>query len=83
MNIFPVTLVAAFISEHYGRATSELFQDTFQGERKFSDCPHSALNEIKECVYDLINSSLLVEDIENELRQYLHDLEEYMFHGIG
>jgi len=76
MHVFEVT--SKVIYAIHGFAVAEQFDETYKDTSTFEDQNTNALRYIQGTVNDLLNRGPFDEDAEEELREYLVELIEFL-----
>ena len=78
MNVIDLCgLVKGLITSSHGWAVADQFEDTFNGE-SFDEQNGNALVYIRSFIQGLLKSDLLSDDAQEELQDYVDDLENYL-----
>lgn len=70
-------LVKGLITSAHGWAVADQFEDTFNGEG-FEKQNSNALVYIRSFIQGLLKSDLLSDDAQEELQDYVDDLEDFL-----
>lgn len=70
-------LVKGLITSAHGWAVADQFEDTFNGE-SFEEQNGNALVYIRSFIQGLLKSDLLSDDAQEELQDYVDDLEDFL-----
>lgn len=70
-------IAKAVINSEHGWAVASQFEDSFndQSVKVFHEQNSNALNYIRDTIQSMINSDIFIEDIEDELRAYIVNME--------
>lgn len=70
-------LVKGLITSAHGWAVADQFENTFNGE-SFEEQNSNALVYIRSFIQGLLKSDLLSDDAQEELQDYVDDLEDFL-----
>jgi len=74
-------ITKAFIDSKHGWAVAEQFEVTFEQSESFERQNTNALIYIRDMVKDLLNSKILNDDANDELKSYYEDISNYLDEG--
>lgn len=72
------TLVAGLMMMTHGHAVAEQFEATYSSDESFDDQNLNALRKIQATGIELLNSNILNVEENDELENYIVDLNEYL-----
>lgn len=71
-------IVKSVINSQHGWAVADQFEDTFEGREPFEEQNLNALLYIRDSIRGLIKSGTFSPQGQEELQEYLDDLENYL-----